>query len=157
MMVKMDVNYRVNDPRSITRTLFCFRPFFIRLIEVLPHALCRTWSRAWILLSSCRWMGSHPSVYSSHKALSPNKRNLPSLIILLKINRDDWIRRLKRRLNKPRKASLDRNYSFVSWMNPWMAYHPTSRYPSKLLSLRRGYWSNTEKLILECPLWPQQV
>ena len=38
MMVNVEVNYRVNDRRSITRTLFCFRPFFIRLIEVLPHA-----------------------------------------------------------------------------------------------------------------------
>ena len=115
MMVNMEVNYRVNDRRTITRTLFCFRPFFIRLIEVLPHSPFADLGHVLgYYLAAARWMGSHPSVYSNHKALSPNKRNLPSLIILLKINRDDWIRRLKRRLNKPRKASLDRNYSFVS-------------------------------------------
>lgn len=117
MMVNMEVNCRVNDRRSITRTLFCFRPFFYktnrspssrkRPFAALGHVLG-------YYLAAARWMGSHPSVYSNHKALSPNKRNLPSLIILLKINRDDWIRRLKRRLNKPSKASLDRNYSFVS-------------------------------------------
>ena len=46
-------------------------------------------------LATLRWMGSHPSVHSYQKALSAIGRGIPSLIILLKINRNDWTRRLK--------------------------------------------------------------
>ena len=46
--------------------------------------------------ATARWI---PSVDSNHKALSAIERSIPSLIILLKINRHDWTRLLNGRLN----------------------------------------------------------
>ena len=40
-------------------------------------------------LSTVRWMASHPSVHFDHKALSAIERRIPSLIISVKINRNE--------------------------------------------------------------------
>ena len=40
-------------------------------------------------LAAVRWMAGHPSVHFDHKALSAIERRIPSLIILLKINRNE--------------------------------------------------------------------
>ena len=45
-------------------------------------------------LATVRWMASDPSVHSNHKALSAIERRIPSLIILLKINRSERTTRL---------------------------------------------------------------
>ena len=63
------------------------------------------WSRARIPLSNGLMDGTHPSVHSDYKALSAKSE---AFLFLLKIKRNDWTTKLKRRLDQPGKALPDR-------------------------------------------------